>query len=79
MKEVLGDEGYVDVRKVWDDAYNVIKEEKPDLIILDTLLDVVRRALAAGTRDEVQRAGLGGRKVLDLDLANGLACGTAWT
>lgn len=120
MKVVLGDEGYaVEVRKVWDDAYNVVKEEKPDLIILDvlldtdgrgfelidlltldretrstpvviaststtqlhermdaftkmgipvigkpfdldTLLDVVRRALAAGTRDEAHRAGLGG-------------------
>ena len=121
MKEVLGDEGYdIEVRKVWDGAYKLVKEKKPDLIILDvlldmhgkgfelidlltldretreipviiaststallrermeaftkmgipvlgkpfdleTLLDIVRRALAAGTRDAAQAAGLGGK------------------
>ena len=40
MKLVLSDEGYdVEVRKVWDDAYNVVKRVSPDLIILDVLLD----------------------------------------
>ena len=40
MKLVLTDEGYaVDVRKVWDDAYEVVKRVHPDLIILDVLLD----------------------------------------
>jgi CheY-like chemotaxis protein len=40
MKQVLGDDGYeVVVRKVWDDAYGVVKRERPDLIILDVLLD----------------------------------------
>jgi CheY-like chemotaxis protein len=40
MKLVLTDEGYaVEVRKVWDDAYDVVKRVRPDLIILDVLLD----------------------------------------
>ena len=40
MQEVLGDEGYtVVIRKVWDDAYNVVKDTKPDLIVVDVLLD----------------------------------------
>ena len=44
MREVLGDEGYdVVLRKVWDDAYAVVKETKPDLIILDVLLDSERK------------------------------------
>lgn len=120
MKEVLGDEGLdVVLRKVWDDAYNTVKTTKPDLIILDVLLDnvgkgfelidlltldpatrstpvviaststkqlhermdafttmgipvigkpfdldmllgVIRRALDAGTREQVQQIGLGG-------------------
>ena len=120
MKEVLGDEGMdVVLRKVWDDAYNTVKNAKPDLIILDVLLDnegkgfelidlltldpatrstpvviaststkqlhermdafttmgipvigkpfdldtllgIIRRALHAGTREEVHQMGLGG-------------------
>ena len=44
MKEVLGDEGFdVVLRKVWDDAYHTVKTVKPDLIILDVLLDNVGR------------------------------------
>ena len=40
MREVLGDEGYdVQLRKVWDNAYNLVKDTRPDLVILDVLLD----------------------------------------
>jgi len=40
MREVLDEEGYeVLLRKVWDDAYNLVKDARPDLVILDVLLD----------------------------------------
>ena len=40
MKLLLEGEGYaVVVRKVWDDAYDVVKRTSPDLIVLDVLLD----------------------------------------
>lgn len=44
MKELLDEEGYaVETRKVWDKAYDVVKEMRPDLVILDVLLDIERR------------------------------------
>ena len=44
MKELLADEGYEsETRKVWDDAYDVVKRMKPDLVILDVLLDIAGR------------------------------------
>ena len=44
MKQLLEEEGYdVDTRKVWDKAYEVVKMERPDLVILDVLLDIERR------------------------------------
>jgi CheY-like chemotaxis protein len=44
MKQLLEEEGFdVETRKVWDKAYDVVKDSKPELVILDVLLDLERR------------------------------------
>lgn len=44
MKVLLAEEGYsAETRKVWDNAYEVVKRSMPDLVILDVLLDVAGR------------------------------------
>jgi CheY-like chemotaxis protein len=44
MRQLLDEEGFdVETRKVWDKAYDVVKDTSPDLVILDVLLDLERR------------------------------------
>lgn len=40
MKEVLGDGGHsVEVHKAWENAHDIVRKTKPDLVILDLMFD----------------------------------------